>query len=154
MNMKLFFGRCHGGDAFIQCGAECRGSPLCYQREGYRGPGRDGSLYHRWTNPPDTISAAIVKGGVFVLAGHVSEPNIYFVNFVAAKKKVPLFIGNDKMSMSGAIENMNGIKVTGSSSNDDFMEFQSTFNTYFERLNVIGRMLQSHAPEGGVCRIR
>ncbi len=27
------------------------------------------------------------KGGVFVLAGHVSEPNIYFVNFLAARKK-------------------------------------------------------------------
>jgi thiol-disulfide isomerase/thioredoxin len=99
------------------------------------------------TNPTDTISVAIVKGDVFVLAGHVSEPNIYFVNFMAAKKKMPLFIGNDKMSMSGTVDDMNGIKVTGSPSNDDFMEFQSTFNSYFERLNIVGKMLQSHAPE-------
>jgi thiol-disulfide isomerase/thioredoxin len=99
------------------------------------------------SNPTDTVSAAIVKGGVIVLAGHISEPNIYFVNFLAAGKKIPVFIGNDKMSMSGAIEDMNGIKVTGSPSNDDFTEFQSTFNSYFERLNVVGKMLQSHTPE-------
>src|SRR5579863_3414520 len=85
----------------------------------------------------DTLSYAMVKGGAFVLAGHVSEPNFYFVNFLAAKKKMPLFIGNDKMTMSGAIEDLNGIKVTGSPSADDFMEFQTTFNTVFNRLNAV-----------------
>src|SRR5579863_3461166 len=59
-------------------------------------------------NPIDTVSYAVVKNGVFVLAGHVGEPNIYFVNFVAARKKIPLFVGNDKMSMSGTIEDLNG----------------------------------------------
>jgi thiol-disulfide isomerase/thioredoxin len=98
------------------------------------------------SNPTDTVSYAVVKGGVFVLAGHVSEPNVYFVNFLAAQKKIPFFIGNDKMSMSGTIEDMNGIKVTGSPSNDDFMEFQSTFNPYFTRLNVVMTMMRS--PDG------
>lgn len=98
------------------------------------------------SNPMDTVASAMVKGGAFVLAGHVSEPNIYFVNFMAARKKIPLFIGNDKMSMSGTIEDLNGIKVTGSPSNDDFMEFQSTFNPYFVRLNAAMGMLRS--PEG------
>jgi hypothetical protein len=94
----------------------------------------------------DTLSYAVVKGGAFVLAGHVSEPNFYFVNFLAARKKIPLFIGNDKMTMSGAIEDMNGIKVTGSPSADDFTEFQTTFNSVFNRLNSV--MMQLRSPEG------
>jgi thiol-disulfide isomerase/thioredoxin len=94
----------------------------------------------------DTLSYAVVKGGAFVLAGHVSEPNFYFVNFLAARKKIPLFIGNDKMSMSGAIEDMNGIKVTGSPSSDDFTEFQTTFNSVFNRLNAV--MMELRSPEG------
>jgi thiol-disulfide isomerase/thioredoxin len=98
------------------------------------------------SNPTDTISYAVVKGGVFVLTGHVSEPNVYFVNFLDARKKVPFFIGNDQMSMSGTIADMNGIKVTGSPSNDDFMEFQSTFNPYFTRLNVVMTMMRG--PDG------
>jgi thiol-disulfide isomerase/thioredoxin len=94
----------------------------------------------------DTLSYAVVKGGTFVLAGHVSEPNFYFLNFLAARKKIPLFLGNEKVSMSGAVEDMNGIKVTGSPSNDDFMEFQATFNSVFNRLNAV--MMQLRSPEG------
>ena len=98
------------------------------------------------SNQADTLSHALVKGGTFVLAGHVNEPNFYYVNFLAARKQIPVFIGNDKMSMSGAIQDLTGIKVTGSPSNDDFMEFQSTFNPYFSRLNAVMMMLRS--PEG------
>lgn len=98
------------------------------------------------SNQGDTVCYAVVRGGEFVLAGHVNEPNIYFVNFLAARKKIPLFIGNDKMTMSGSTEDMNGIKVMGSPSNDDFTEFQSLFNPYFMQLNVVMGMLRS--PEG------
>ncbi len=100
------------------------------------------------SNPTDTLSFAVVKGGAFVLAGHVNEPNLYEVNFLASKKKIPLFMGNDKMEMTGSIEDLKGIKVTGSSSNDDFMEFQSTFNPYFARLNIVIQLLRS---QGGAA---
>ena len=99
------------------------------------------------SNPTDTLSFAVVKDGAFVLSGHVNEPNLYEVNFLASKKKIPLFMGNDKMEMTGTIEDLKGIKVTGSSSNADFMEFQTTFNPYFSRLNTIIQMLRS---QGGV----
>ena len=95
------------------------------------------------TNPMDTLSCGVVKAGSFVLAGHVSEPNLYEVNFLSPKKKIPLFMGNDKMEMSGTIEDLKGIKVSGSSSNDDFMEFQSVFNPYFSRLNEVIMLLRS-----------
>ena len=98
------------------------------------------------SNQIDTLSYAVVKGGTFVLAGHVSEPNFYFVNFLGARKKIPLFIGNDKMSMSGTIEDLTGIKVTGSATNDDFVEFQTTFNSVFNRLSAV--MMQLRSPEG------
>jgi thiol-disulfide isomerase/thioredoxin len=146
MNMKLFFAVMAAMPLFsmAQNAAETR---FVINGRVTGAPEGTGVCVTDATNPTDTISVAIVKGDVFVLAGHVSEPNIYFVNFMAAKKKMPLFIGNDKMSMSGTVDDMNGIKVTGSPSNDDFMEFQSTFNSYFERLNIVGKMLQSHAPE-------
>jgi thiol-disulfide isomerase/thioredoxin len=146
MNMKLFFAMMVAMPLFsvAQNAADAR---FVINGKVTGVPDGTGVCVTDASNPTDTVSAAIVKGGAFVLAGHVNEPNIYFVNFAAAGKKVPVFIGNDKMNMSGAIEDMNGIKVTGSPSNDDFMEFQSTFNSYFERLNVIGKMLQSHAPE-------
>jgi thiol-disulfide isomerase/thioredoxin len=145
MNMKLFFAMMVAMPLFgaAQNAAEAR---LVINGKVMGVPDGSGVCITDASNPTDTVSAAIVKSGGFVLAGHVSEPNIYFVNFLDAKKKVPLFIGNDKVSMAGTIEDMNGIKVTGSPSNDDFTEFQSNFNPYFNRLNAVMLLLRS--PEG------
>jgi len=98
------------------------------------------------SNPTDTIASTLVKDGKFTLKGHVSEPNLYELNFVAAGKKAPLFMGNDKMSVSGSTEDVKELKVSGSASNDDFMEFQKMFNPYFVRLNSV--MGQANSPAG------
>lgn len=98
------------------------------------------------SNPTDTVAETRVKNGQFVLRGHIAEPNLYELNFDAVKKKAPLFIGNDKMNISGTTEDMKGLKVTGSSSNDDFAAFQEMFNPYFTRLN--GVMTLANSPAG------
>src|ERR1700761_3611574 len=79
------------------------------------------------SNPTDTVAEAHVKNGEFVLKGHVSEPNLYEINFDAAKKKTPLFMGDDKIQLSGDVENLAALKATGSPSNDDFVAFQTEF---------------------------
>ncbi|HXD76482.1 MAG TPA: TlpA disulfide reductase family protein [Puia sp.] len=99
------------------------------------------------SNPTDTVATAEVRDGNFTLTGHLSEPNLYELNFLAQKKKLPLFIGNDNIKVSGTIEDLKSIRVTGSRSNDDFMEFQAIFNPYFARLNVVMGMMRS--PGGG-----
>src|ERR1700733_2410487 len=95
------------------------------------------------SNPGDTLAETIVKGGQFVLSGHVAEPNLFEVNFGGAGKKTPLFMGNDKISLSGSVVDLKSIKATGSPSNDDFLEFQGTFNPYFARLNTVIGMANS-----------
>jgi peroxiredoxin len=99
------------------------------------------------SNPTDTVAKGVAKGGQFDLKGHVSEPNLYEVNFAGVKKKLPVFLGNDKMSMNGDVENIAQIKATGSPTNDDFVAFQSMFTPYFTRLN--GVMTQANAAGGG-----
>ena len=99
------------------------------------------------SNPTDTVAVSTVKGGAFLLSGHVSEPNLFEVNFGSAKKKVPLFMGNDKMSMSGSVEEITGLKTTGSASNDDFVAFQAQFTPLFSRIN--GVLSQANNPAAG-----
>jgi peroxiredoxin len=94
-------------------------------------------------NPTDTLAVTTVKGGQFMLTGHVQEPNLYEVNFGSAQKKAPVFMGNDKINISGTVEDIKGLKVTGSPSNEDFLEFQKTFNPYFARLNTVVSMANS-----------
>lgn len=89
------------------------------------------------SNPTDTLSSGRVKDGMFVLGGHVEEPNLYELNFDAARKKTPLFMGNDRMKITGNMNDLAHLKTTGSSSNDDFVEFQTRFTPYFSRLNAL-----------------
>src|SRR5579872_116366 len=98
------------------------------------------------SNPADTVSTGKVRNGVFTLTGHVDEPNLYEINFLGAKKKVPVFIGNDRITMAGSIDDLKTLKTTGSPSNNDFTEFQDLFNPYFARLNMLMGML--HSPDG------
>jgi thiol-disulfide isomerase/thioredoxin len=100
------------------------------------------------SNPTDTVATATVKGGQFELKGHVSEANLYEVNFGGPKKKVPVFLGNDKMSMSGDVANVAQIKTAGSPTNDDFAAFQEQFTPYFSRLN--GVMSQANSAGAAV----
>jgi thiol-disulfide isomerase/thioredoxin len=94
-------------------------------------------------NNKDTLTKAFVKGGVFVLTGHLPEPNIFELNFVAQKKKTPLFIGNDKITISGTADNLKDLQVSGSSSHNDFMDFQKIFNPYIAQLNAMAQFSNS-----------
>jgi peroxiredoxin len=99
-------------------------------------------------NTADTVVRGIVEGGKFFLAGHVPEPNLYEINFVAVKKKAPLFIGNDAIQLSGDVNDLKELKVTGSPTNDDFVEFQKIFNPYMVELNGMGQTINA-TPFGG-----
>src|ERR1700722_5280936 len=61
-------------------------------------------------NAKDTITKGFVKGGIFVLKGHLPEPNIVELNFGSAKKKAVLFMGNDKIGLSGNVEDLKELK--------------------------------------------
>jgi peroxiredoxin len=102
------------------------------------------------SDPTDTVASTTVKAGKFVLTGHVTEPNLYEINFDAAKKKIPLFLSNDKLAVSGSVDDLAGLKSTGSSSNDDFVAFQTTFTPYFNRLNAV--MTQANSPAGAALK--
>ncbi|SRR5579871_101717 len=96
-----------------------------------------------YNNTTDTVVRGLVLDGKFSLTGHVSEPNLYEINFSAVKKKAPLFIGNDAIELSGDVNDLKELKITGSRSNDDFNEFQKIFNPYMVQLNSMGQNINA-----------
>lgn len=96
--------------------------------------------------PSDTLARGIVKGGVFVLTGHLSEPNLMTVNFISAKKKASIFIGNESVFLTGDIERLSAMQVKGSASEKDFQAFEQIFNSDFAQLNQLSQLANS--PEG------
>ena len=94
--------------------------------------------------PTDTLGKAPVTDGKFVLKADIKEPALHYLNFLESKKKALLFIGADKAKVTGDVMDVKNLKVTGSSSHDDFAAFQQHFNPIFERMN------KSQEPQSGV----
>jgi peroxiredoxin len=94
-------------------------------------------------NPTDTLAKAIVSKGTFVLKGVMTEPNLVQLNFDGAQKKSILFIGNEKVSISGDAANVQELSVKGSPIHDDFISFQQIFNPLFKRLSELNTKVAS-----------
>jgi len=93
--------------------------------------------------PTDTLARAIVKAGIFILTGHVTEPNLLVLNFNSAKKKTTLFIGNETVTIKGDIDELTNMQTAGSSSEKDFLAFEQIFNPYFAQINQLSQLANS-----------
>ena len=89
-------------------------------------------------NPTDTVAKDILKEGKFKLTGNVNEPNLYYLNF-GGKKKDLLFVGNDVIKVSGSIDDLKTLKITGSASHADFVQFQEIFNPLFQKYSQLNQ---------------
>ena len=79
----------------------------------------------------DTLSRAKVKNGVFTLTAHVAEPSLLEISFESAQKKMTVFVGNEKVKMTGNVADLTAIQLSGSTSQQDFVRFQQMFNPLF-----------------------
>jgi len=95
-------------------------------------------------NPTDTLAKSTVTKGNFELKGNLAEPNLVQINFHDVQKKAVLFIGNEKLSVTGNVTNLQDLAVKGSSVHNDFMSFQQTFNPLFKRLTELNTKVASN----------
>jgi peroxiredoxin len=96
--------------------------------------------------PGDTLARTTVKGGVFVLSGRLNEPNLLNLNFINARKKTSIFIGNETVTINGDLSNLSDLQMKGSASELDFQAFQRIFNPNFTQINQLSQLANS--PEG------
>ena len=91
--------------------------------------------------PGDTVTAAIVKKGTFVLKAELKEAML--VNLILPNSKsVMSFLDNSSVSVSGNITEAEKLKITGSATSKSFLEFQKTFNPLFDRLVKYNQQMQ------------
>jgi peroxiredoxin len=93
--------------------------------------------------PEDTVARGVVMNGSVMLKGSVQEPNLYYVNFDDAKKRMVVFLSNENIQVTGDANDLQKLTVKGSRSHDDFRLFQDTFNPLFQRLSEITKEAQS-----------
>ncbi len=93
-------------------------------------------------DPSDTVAHSVVKsGGVFELQGSLTEPNLFQLNLDGVQKKSVLFIGNEKVSVSGDVAAVQDLSVSGSRVHKDFEDFKTTFNPLFQELTAMNQRI-------------
>jgi thiol-disulfide isomerase/thioredoxin len=89
--------------------------------------------------PADTFARCMVKKGEFDLKGSLREPILVSLDFAEAKKRTVLFLDNSKINITGNINELQKLTVTGSATQADFHTFQQTFNPLFEEYGTIAQ---------------
>lgn len=93
-------------------------------------------------NPRDTIAKARVINNWFVLKGKVKEPSLLALNLPGGKQQ-HIFTGNEKLKVTGSLNNLKNWRYTGSHTQQSFVVFQKNFAPRFERLNNYAMRLRS-----------
>ncbi len=94
-------------------------------------------------DPKDTIGRAFVKKGTFELKGSLREPMLLSLFFTAVQKRTILFLDNSKISISGDVNELQKLSVTGSPSQVDFQAFQVAFNPLFDEYTKITQQMKA-----------
>ena len=88
--------------------------------------------------PADTLAKAKFSQGVFVLKAELKEPMILNIN-LGDKKSVMTFLHHSSVKLTGDINQLKDIKLTGSGLHNDFRAFKKTFVPLFERLTKLSQ---------------
>ncbi|MEO8116130.1 MAG: redoxin domain-containing protein [Bacteroidota bacterium] len=86
-------------------------------------------------NNKEILARSVVLDGHFILKGKVEEPVLTELEIGTAPAQ-NIYVENSRIEMSGDAANTSQMKITGSKSQDDFMDFQQIFNPLVSKLNT------------------
>jgi hypothetical protein len=91
--------------------------------------------------PADTIAKAKFSKGTFVMKGELKEPMILNIN-MGDKKSLMTFLENSSVKVTGDINQLKDMKLSGSTLHNDFRDFKKTFDPLFEKLTKMNQQYQ------------
>jgi peroxiredoxin len=101
----------------------------------------DGEVKITSTMDQSVLTTGTVKAGAVSVKGSVPEPGLYWL--VLGKEQAQhIYLENKPIKISGNKKDLKNLKVEGSASHKDFVEFRNTFNPLFGELNGVGAELQ------------
>lgn len=98
------------------------------------------------TQNPETIAKGAAKDGVFTLKGQVQEPGLYWITYGKEQPQY-IFLENAPIKISGRQAEIKNVKIEGSQSHSDFLQFRKQFDPLFAELNAIAFQLQQAAED-------
>lgn len=77
--------------------------------------------------------SAYALQGNFEITGSMDMPEMLFLRFENMRASVPLFVENAIMSVSGSVDSLDRLSVTGSSSHDQYKAFNLSLESIIEQ---------------------
>lgn len=86
------------------------------------------------------VATATAVGGKFVLTTKTENIGVYVITFKGIKIQIPIFVGNDQLTMVGDVQKLNEMVYQGSSSQELYQSFMKNLDPkmilYFNKLTV------------------
>jgi len=92
------------------------------------------------------IATGLIKDGSFQVTGMIPEPGLYFL-VMGSEQPQYIFLENNPITISGEKSNIKNIKIEGSQSHLDFMDFNRIFNPLIGDLNAAAAGIQKENNE-------
>ncbi len=97
------------------------------------------------TTDNNELTRGKVTKGSFTLTGSVPEPGLYYIE-LGKEKPQHIFLENSRIMVSGNVNELENLNVTGSKSHTDFLVFKNTFNPLFAHMNAIATEINNTMP--------
>lgn len=91
------------------------------------------------------LAESVIKKGKFELKGNLPETAIYVLSVDGASQPLGIFLEAGTAEVSGHVDTLSRAVIKGSAIHDEFMQFRSSFDPYFMKLDQLGKQLSNPA---------
>ena len=88
------------------------------------------------TEDNSVLARDTIRSYKFTIKGSVPEPDMYWLT-VGSEQPQYLYLENSNITVSGNKSALKDLKITGSASHNDYLDFKNTFNPLVVRLNNV-----------------
>jgi peroxiredoxin len=78
------------------------------------------------------VAKSSVKDGKFTLNSKTSDPTVFSIEFKGLQQRIILFIGNDNVTITGDLLNINNLKYAGSITQNVYLDYMSSLTPVME----------------------
>lgn len=99
------------------------------------------------------IDSTTITNGEFQFKGKINSPSIYGIYIEGIEGVIGLFMENTQINIEVNIDNLEQSKITGSKTNDDYVEFIRNSNKIVSKMNVYFPEFQKARAENNIEKL-
>jgi peroxiredoxin len=135
--------------AFFACSRQQTGYEITVNLEGAEG---QILLEKRGTSQWIPVDTADIVDGKAILKGEVSFPEDHYISVFGQRPKAIIFVENEKMTVTGNVNNLENLEVTGSETHNDYNRVNQQIQQIGEEYMALYHEARDAAASGDTSR--